>query len=61
MIVTEYGAELEGKAVNQRGHALTEIAHPDFRDGLREAAIRASKGARPGLLSNPSSPFVRTW
>ena len=50
VIVTEYGvAELEGKTVNQRGHALAEIAHPDFRDGLREAAVRASKGrpARP--------------
>lgn len=35
--------------MNQRGHALAEIAHPDFRDGLGEAAVRASKGrpARP--------------
>jgi acyl-CoA hydrolase len=45
VIVTEYGAaELEGRTVHQRGLALAEIAHPDFRDELREAAERASKG-----------------
>jgi acyl-CoA hydrolase len=46
VIVTEHGAaELQGLTVHQRGEALAEIAHPDFRDGLREAAERASKGA----------------
>jgi acyl-CoA hydrolase len=44
-IVTEHGAaELQGLTVHQRGLALAEIAHPDFRDELREAAARASKG-----------------
>ena len=43
VIVTEHGAaELQGLTVHQRGVALAEIAHPDFRDGLREAAERAS-------------------
>jgi len=45
VIVTEYGAaELQGLTVHQRGLALAEVAHPDFRDGLREAALRASHG-----------------
>ncbi len=45
VIVTEHGAaELQGLTVHQRGLALAEIAHPDFRDELREAAARASKG-----------------
>ncbi|MCW3040763.1 MAG: acetyl-CoA hydrolase [Solirubrobacterales bacterium] len=48
VIVTEYGAaELEGLTVHQRGEALAAIAHPDFRDGLLEAAARASKGHSP--------------
>ena len=45
VIVTEHGAaELQGLTVHQRGKALAEIAHPDFRDELREAAERASGG-----------------
>lgn len=48
VIVTEFGvAELEGKTVHQRGDELAAIAHPDFRDGLHEAAERASKGRSP--------------
>jgi acyl-CoA hydrolase len=48
VIVTEYGAaELQGKTVHQRGRALAEIAHPDFRDELLEAADRASGGRSP--------------
>ena len=48
VIVTEYGAaELQGKTVHQRGEALAEIAHPDFREELREAAERASGGRAP--------------
>ena len=48
VIVTEHGAaELQGLTVHQRGLALAEIAHPDFRDELREAAERASKGRSP--------------
>lgn len=51
VIVTEHGAaELQGLTVHQRGQALAAIAHPDFRQGLLEAAERASGGrsARPG-------------
>ena len=45
VVITEYGcAELQGLTVHQRGMALAEIAHPDFRDGLREAAERTSGG-----------------
>jgi acyl-CoA hydrolase len=48
VIVTEYGvAELEGLTVKERGEALAAIAHPQFRDELREAAGRASKGRSP--------------
>jgi len=48
VIVTEYGAaELQGKTVHQRGDALANIAHPAFREGLREAAERASHGRSP--------------
>jgi acyl-CoA hydrolase len=48
VIVTEYGAaELQGKTVRGRGEALAQIAHPDFRDELMEAAERASGGRSP--------------
>ena len=48
VIVTEYGAaELEGKTVQQRGHALAAIAHPQFRDELAAAADRAAAGRSP--------------
>ena len=38
-IVTEYGiAEMKGKSLSERAHALIAIAHPDFRETLlREA------------------------
>jgi acyl-CoA hydrolase len=39
LVITEYGvAELRGRTVGERAAALAEIAHPDFRDGLRAAA-----------------------
>ncbi len=42
VVVTEYGsAELEGLTVRERGNALAEIAHPDFRDELRVSARAA--------------------
>ena len=45
VVITEYGAaELQGLTVRQRGMALAAIAHPDFRDGLAEAADRATGG-----------------
>ena len=48
VVITEYGsAELEGLTVHQRGEALAAIAHPTFRDELRGAAQRASKGHSP--------------
>jgi acyl-CoA hydrolase len=38
VVSTEYGiAELRGRTVRERALALAEIAHPDFRDGLRAA------------------------
>jgi acyl-CoA hydrolase len=38
-VVTEYGvAQLRGKTARQRCEALINIAHPDFRGELREAA-----------------------
>lgn len=39
IVITEHGAaELKGRTVRERAAALAEIAHPDFRDELREAA-----------------------
>lgn len=39
VVVTEYGsAELIGLTVRERAHALADIAHPDFRPGLRAVA-----------------------
>jgi acyl-CoA hydrolase len=39
VVVTEYGvAELTGATVRERAHLLADIAHPDFRTGLRKAA-----------------------
>ncbi len=36
-VVTEYGvAELKGKTVRERMQALTNIAHPDFRNEIEE-------------------------
>ena len=35
-VVTEYGvAHLKGHTLRERARALIEIAHPDFRDGLK--------------------------
>jgi acyl-CoA hydrolase len=39
VVITEYGAaDLSGLTVRERGGALAEIAHPDFRDELRTVA-----------------------
>ncbi|MGI8710036.1 MAG: acetyl-CoA hydrolase/transferase family protein [Acidimicrobiales bacterium] len=39
VVVTEYGvAELRGRTVRERAHALAAIAHPDFRDQLQADA-----------------------
>lgn len=38
-VVTEYGvADLYGRSIRERAMALVDIAHPDFREGLAEAA-----------------------
>ncbi len=38
-VVTEYGiADLYGKSLRERAHALIDIAHPDFREELARAA-----------------------
>jgi acyl-CoA hydrolase len=43
LVITEHGvAELRGRTARERAVALAEIAHPDFRDGLRAAAEVAS-------------------
>ncbi len=43
-VVTEHGvAQLRGKTANQRAEALINIAHPDFRGELRDAARKMSK------------------
>lgn len=48
VVITEFGvAELEGRTIHERGEALAAIADPEFRDGLREAAERASGGRSP--------------
>lgn len=40
-VVTEHGvAHLHGKSVSERALALLEIAHPDFRDQIKEEAER---------------------
>jgi len=40
-VVTEYGvAQLRGKSAKERALALIGIAHPAFREELREAAAR---------------------
>jgi len=42
VVVTEWGpAELAGKTAEDRAAALAEIAHPDFRDGLRAEAAKS--------------------
>ena len=41
VVITEWGAaELAGRTVKERAHALAEIAHPDFRSDLHAAAAR---------------------
>ena len=43
-VVTEHGiAQLKGKTIAERAHALADIAHPDFRDELRSEARRLYK------------------
>lgn len=40
-VVTEFGAvNLRGRNLHDRAEMLASIAHPDFRDPLREASRR---------------------
>ncbi len=44
-IVTEFGvADLYGKNLRQRARALIDVAHPDQRDNLEQAAFERFKG-----------------
>lgn len=39
-VVTEHGiASLFGKTLQQRAHALIQVAHPDHRESLEKAAF----------------------
>lgn len=43
-IVTEFGiAQLFGKSLRQRAHALINISHPDHRETLEKAAFERLK------------------
>jgi acyl-CoA hydrolase len=45
VVVTEFGvAELAGRTVRERAHALVEIAHPDYRPQLRAVADGLGRG-----------------
>lgn len=45
VVCTEYGAaEMQGRTVRERAAALAEIAHPDFRDELFDAAAGMGRG-----------------
>jgi len=48
VVVTEWGAaELAGATVRERALALTELAHPDFREQLRAASEQLARAAHP--------------
>jgi acyl-CoA hydrolase len=41
VVITEHGvAELRGRTMRERAAALADVAHPDFRDELRAAAVQ---------------------
>ncbi|HEX2172454.1 MAG TPA: acetyl-CoA hydrolase/transferase C-terminal domain-containing protein [Dehalococcoidia bacterium] len=47
-IVTEYGvADIRGRPLRERAALIAELAHPDHRDALREAARRFPPGGLP--------------
>jgi acyl-CoA hydrolase len=40
-VVTEYGvARLRGRSIRERADNLIAVAHPDFREELREGAVK---------------------
>ena len=59
VVITEYGAaDLSGRTVRERAIALAEIAHPDFRDGLRGDGRRPSGATDPVDGTGPGTPGV---
>ena len=51
VVVSEFGAaELAGRTVGERAHALAEIAHPDVRDALCGAAREIERRGVLGVL-----------
>jgi acyl-CoA hydrolase len=58
-VVTEYGiASLHGKSVSERARALIEIAHPDFRHELLEAA-KTQRYVAGDLRNHPKAISIR--
>lgn len=58
-IVTEYGvADLEGKSARERAEALIQIAHPDFRAGLR-AQLDARQAGRTADVEARAAAHAR--
>lgn len=59
-VATEHGvAYLHGKNLRQRAEALIAIAHPKFRDGLYEFAVKAHyMEKKPSALSDQVSAGV---
>jgi acyl-CoA hydrolase len=44
VVITEFGAaELTGRTVRERAHLLVDIAHPEFRRELRQAADKLGR------------------
>jgi acyl-CoA hydrolase len=57
MLVTEYGiADMKGKSTWERAEALINIAHPDFRDELIEAAEKMHIWRRSSKIRTEASP-----
>lgn len=51
VIATEYGvAEIRGRSSTERAHRIIEIAAPEHREALRQAAAKAADGATTVLL-----------
>jgi 4-hydroxybutyrate CoA-transferase len=52
LVVTEFGvAHLRGKSIPQRAEALIRIAHPHFRDQLKEEFLKMHSRGKPGTMA----------
>jgi len=59
-VVTEFGvARLAGRTVRERAAALIEVAHPDYRDELREAWERGDARTQSNERNNEGSGRIR--